>query len=101
MARSLTWPAGRALMIPALVVSLTACATAPSAPSPPPIAVARPPAEAVLRARCPQPVAYDRAQLTRAADEIDRLPPGSAVAAMLADYELMIRAARRCRGEAR
>jgi hypothetical protein len=46
---------------------------------------------------CPPVVAYSRAFLARAGDELDSLPPGSAVEQMLADYEVMRDQARLCR----
>ena len=45
-------------------------------------------------APCPPGVAYPREFLARAAGELDRLPAGSAIERMLADYEVM-------RGQAR
>jgi hypothetical protein len=58
---------------------LAACATAPSD-----------------GASCPPVVAYSQEFLARAADELDRLPPGSAIEQMLADYQVMRDQARAC-----
>jgi outer membrane murein-binding lipoprotein Lpp len=49
---------------------------------------------------CPALVEYDQATRNRAADEIERLPPGSALAAMLADYAALRAAVRACRESA-
>jgi outer membrane murein-binding lipoprotein Lpp len=46
---------------------------------------------------CPALVEYDQAIRNRAADEIERLPPGSALAAMIADYAALRAAVRACR----
>ena len=48
-------------------------------------------------APCPPVVAYSREFLARAADELDVLPPGSAVEQTLADYQVMRDQARACR----
>jgi len=47
---------------------------------------------------CPPVVEYGREFLARAADELDLLPEGSALAEMLADYSVMRDQARSCRG---
>ncbi|MEW5704934.1 MAG: hypothetical protein AB1781_10180 [Pseudomonadota bacterium] len=39
---------------------------------------------------------YSQKFLARAADELDRLPPGSAIEQMLADYQVMRDQARAC-----
>lgn len=46
---------------------------------------------------CPPVVEYSREFQTRAADELNLLPEGSAIAAMLADYAVMREQARVCR----
>jgi len=46
---------------------------------------------------CPPVVPYSREFLSRAADEINRLPSGSAIEHMLADYQVMRDQARACR----
>jgi outer membrane murein-binding lipoprotein Lpp len=46
---------------------------------------------------CPALVEYDQATRNRAADEIERLPPGSALAGMIADYAALRAAVRACR----
>lgn len=61
---------------------LAACATAPSDGAP-----------------CPPVVPYSQEFLGRAADELDRLPAGSAIEQMLADYQVMRDQARACRAE--
>lgn len=48
---------------------------------------------------CPPVPAYSKPFLKRAADELDRLPPGSAIEQMLADYQVMREQARVCRAE--
>lgn len=45
---------------------------------------------------CPPVVEYDRKFQARAADELDLLPEGSAIAYMLSDYAVMREQARRC-----
>ena len=45
---------------------------------------------------CPPLVPYDAAFLARAADEIEALPDGSALAEMIADYGVMREQARAC-----
>lgn len=68
------------LAVLAIAVSLlAACATAPSDGAP-----------------CPPVVPYSREFLARAADELDRLPSGSAIEQMLADYQVMRDQARAC-----
>ena len=47
-------------------------------------------------APCPPVVAYSPEFLARAADELDVLPPGSAIEQMLADYQVMRDQARAC-----
>lgn len=65
----------------AIATSLLAgCATAPSDSAP-----------------CPPIVPYDRELLARAADELDRMPAGSVIEQMLADYQVMRDQARACR----
>jgi outer membrane murein-binding lipoprotein Lpp len=49
---------------------------------------------------CPALVEYDQKTRNRAADEIERLPPGSALAAMIADYAALRAAVRACRESA-
>lgn len=49
---------------------------------------------------CPALVEYDQATRNRAADEIDRLPPGSALAGMIADYAALRAGVRACRDAA-
>ncbi len=46
---------------------------------------------------CPPVASYDRAFLSRAAAELELLPAGSAIEAMLADYAVMRDQARACR----
>ncbi|MGM0583276.1 MAG: hypothetical protein ACQEUZ_01300 [Pseudomonadota bacterium] len=46
---------------------------------------------------CPPVVEYDRAFLARAAEEVEALPGGSAIAQMLSDYAVMRAQARVCR----
>jgi hypothetical protein len=50
-------------------------------------------------APCPPVVAYSQEFLARVANELDRLPPGSAIEQMLADYQVMRDQARVCRAE--
>lgn len=47
---------------------------------------------------CPPVVQYSREFQARAADELDLLPEGSAIAEMLADYGVMRDQARACKG---
>ena len=71
--------------LPLLVIatlSLTACATAPSRPS----------------IVCPPVAAYDRAFQARLADEIQRLPPGTALERAMLDYARLRDQARACVG---
>lgn len=63
---------------------LTACATATSEPR--------------VATVCPPVVDYSRAFQARAADELDLLPVGSAIAEMLSDYAVMRDQARACQG---
>lgn len=46
---------------------------------------------------CPALVEYDQATRNRAADEVERLPPGSALAGMIADYAALRAGVRACR----
>lgn len=48
-------------------------------------------------APCPPVVEYSKEFLARAADEVARLPAGSAVEQMLGDYQVMRDQARACR----
>ena len=48
---------------------------------------------------CPPVVEYGREFQARAADELDLLPEGSAIAQMLADYAVMREQARACDGK--
>lgn len=68
-------------------ILLTGCASA--LPPAPPTVV------------CPALVEYDQRTRDRAADEIDRLPPGSALAGMIADYAALRAGVRACREAAR
>jgi hypothetical protein len=47
-------------------------------------------------APCPPVVPYSRVFLARATDELDSVPPGSAIEQMLADYQMMRDQARVC-----
>ncbi|MEQ9145093.1 MAG: hypothetical protein RLO08_12130 [Parvibaculaceae bacterium] len=62
---------------------LTACATGGSEPR--------------VVTFCPPVVEYSRTFQARAADELDLLPSGSAIAEMLSDYAVMRDQARGCR----
>ena len=64
-------------------ISLTGCATVASDPR--------------VATVCPPVVEYSREFQARAADELDLLPEGSAIAEMLADYSVMRDQARTCR----
>lgn len=69
--------------LPLLVLaalSLTACATAPSRPS----------------VVCPPVAAYDYAFQARLADEIQRLPPGTALERAMLDYARLRDQTRAC-----
>lgn len=68
-------------------ISLTACATATSEPH--------------MATVCPPVVEYSRDFQARAADELDLLPEGSALAEMLSDYSVMRDQARACDGPRR
>ena len=68
-------------------ISLTACATVASKPR--------------VTTACPPVVEYSREFQARAADELDLLPEGSAIAEMLADYSVMRDQARACDGPRR
>jgi hypothetical protein len=63
-------------------ISLTGCATDGSEPC--------------VTTVCPPIVEYSREFQARAADELDLLPEGSAIAQMLADYSVMRDQARAC-----
>ena len=63
-------------------ISLTGCATGGSEPR--------------MATVCPPVVAYSRAFQARAADELDLLPEGSAIAEMLSDYAVMRQQVRLC-----
>lgn len=68
------------LVVLAIAASLlTGCATARSDGAP-----------------CPPVVPYSRDFLAGAADELELLPPGSAIEQMLADYQVMREQARVC-----
>lgn len=74
----------RRLAVLAIVtISLTGCATVASKPR--------------VTTVCPPVVEYSREFQARAADELDLLPEGSAIAEMLADYSVMREQARACR----
>jgi hypothetical protein len=64
------------------MLSLTACATAPSRPS----------------VVCPPVAAYDRTFQARLTDEIQRLPPGAALERAMLDYARLRDQARACFG---
>ena len=63
-------------------ISLTGCATVASEPR--------------VATVCPPVIEYSREFQARAADELDLLPEGSALAEMLADYSVMRDQARAC-----
>lgn len=63
-------------------ISLTGCATVAS--------------DSRVAAVCPPVVEYSRDFQARAADELDLLPEGSAIAEMLADYSVIRDQARAC-----
>ncbi|CUA90266.1 hypothetical protein Ga0061061_1129 [Chelatococcus sambhunathii] len=65
-----------------VTISLTGCATVASDPR--------------VATVCPPVVEYSREFQARAADELDLLPEGSALAEMLADYSVMRDQARIC-----
>jgi hypothetical protein len=72
-------------VLPLLAIAtllLTACATAPSRPS----------------VVCPPVASYDRAFQARLADEIQRLPPDSALERAMLDYARLRDQARGCAG---
>lgn len=70
----------RRLVALAIAASLlAACATAPTDGAP-----------------CPPVMSYSKEFLARAADELERLPSGSAIEQMLADYQVMRDQARVC-----
>ena len=48
---------------------------------------------------CPPVPVYSQAFLARAADEMERLPAGSATEQMLSDYQVMRDQARACRSQ--
>ena len=64
------------------MISLTGCATVASGPR--------------VATVCPPVVEYSREFQARAADELDLLPEGSAIAEMLANYSVMRDQARAC-----
>ena len=66
-----------------MTISLTGCATGSSEPR--------------IANVCPPVVEYTREFQARAADEVEVLPDGSAIAEMLADYSVMRDQARGCR----
>lgn len=66
-----------------VTISLTGCATVASDPR--------------MASVCPPVVEYSREFQARAADELDLLPDGSAIAEMLSDYSVMRDQARACR----
>lgn len=71
------------LAVLAIAVSLlTACATAGSEPR--------------IATVCPPVVEYSREFQARAADELDLLPGGSAIAEMLSDYAVLRNQAQAC-----
>ena len=73
----------RRLAVPVIAMSLlTACATAGS--------------EGRAGLVCPPVVEYSREFQARAADELEALPEGSAIARMLSDYAVMREQARAC-----
>jgi hypothetical protein len=73
----------RRLAVLAIVtISLTGCATVAS--------------DADVATVCPPVVEYSREFQARAADELDLLPDGSAIAEMLANYSVMRDQARAC-----
>lgn len=55
-----------------LATLLSGCATVPS--------------DVIIVTRCPKLSAYEQRQLQRAAEEFERLPADSALAAMMTDY---------------
>ncbi len=65
-----------------VTISLTGCATVASKPR--------------VTTVCPPVVEYSRDFQARAADELDLLPDGSAIAEMLSDYSVMRDQARAC-----
>ncbi|GGL58720.1 hypothetical protein GCM10011392_11520 [Wenxinia marina] len=74
----------RRLVVLAIATSsLSGCATVGSEPG--------------IATACPPVVEYTRELQARAADELDLLPEGSAIAEMLADYSVMRDQARACR----
>lgn len=66
-----------------VTISLTGCATVAS--------------DLRITTICPPVVEYSREFQARAADELDLLPEGSALAEMLADYSVIRRQAMVCR----
>ena len=46
---------------------------------------------------CPRLVAYSKAQMTRAADELDLLPEGSVIVEMIGDYAVVRSEIRVCK----
>jgi len=62
-----------------------------------PVAVGRIDIKALIRAACPAPQTYTKAQLSEAENELDKLGAGSQIGAMLADYDVLLRQSRDCR----
>lgn len=73
----------RLAVLAIVTISLTGCATGSSEPR--------------IANVCPPVVEYTREFQARAADEVEVLPDGSAIAEMLADYSVMRDQARACR----
>lgn len=73
----------RLAVLAIVTTSLTGCATGSSEPR--------------IATVCPPVVEYTREFQARAADELNLLPEGSAIAEMLADYSVMRDQARSCR----
>ena len=69
------------MLLAIVTLSLSACATAPSE-------------RAVI---CQPVVTYDKVFQSRLADELQRLPPGTATERAMADYVVMRDQARACR----
>jgi outer membrane murein-binding lipoprotein Lpp len=68
-----------------VLAALLLAGCAPALPPAPPAVV------------CPALVEYDQTTRNRAADEVERLPPGSVLAGMIADYAALRAAVRACR----
>ena len=73
----------RLVVLAIATISLTGCATGSSEPR--------------IANVCPPVVEYTREFQARAADEVEVLPDGSAIAEMLADYSVIRDQARACR----